>query len=51
MTLADRIYVLDNGHMVEELAAPMVRAQPEMLHRCRSNPSVRHGRVARRFGK
>jgi branched-chain amino acid transport system ATP-binding protein len=33
MTLADRIYVLNNGHMVEELAAPAVRAQPEMLHR------------------
>jgi branched-chain amino acid transport system ATP-binding protein len=33
MTLADRIYVLNNGHMVEELAAPMVRAQPEMRHR------------------
>ena len=33
MTLADRIYVLNNGHMVEELAAPMVRAQPEVLHR------------------
>jgi len=33
MSLADRIYVLNNGHMVEELAAPMVRAQPEVLHR------------------
>src|SRR5262249_1180792 len=33
MSLADRIYVLNNGHMVEELAAPMVRAQPEALHR------------------
>jgi branched-chain amino acid transport system ATP-binding protein len=33
MTLADRIYVLNNGHMVEELAAPAVRAQPEVLHR------------------
>jgi len=30
MTLADRIYVLNNGHMVEELAAPMVRATPVM---------------------
>jgi branched-chain amino acid transport system ATP-binding protein len=33
MTLADRIYVLNNGHMIEELAAPAVRAQPEVLHR------------------
>jgi branched-chain amino acid transport system ATP-binding protein len=33
MTLADRICVLNNAHMVEELAAPTVRAQPEMLHR------------------
>jgi len=33
MSLADRIYVLNNGHMVEELAAPMVRAQPEVVHR------------------
>jgi branched-chain amino acid transport system ATP-binding protein len=33
MTLADRIYVLNNGHMVEELTAPAVRAQPEVLHR------------------
>ena len=33
MSLADRIYVLNNGHMVEELAAQAVRAQPEVLHR------------------
>ena len=33
MTLADRIYVLNNGHLVEELTAPAVRAQPEVLHR------------------
>jgi len=33
MTLADRIYVLNNGHMVEELGATAVRAQPEVLHR------------------
>jgi branched-chain amino acid transport system ATP-binding protein len=33
MTLADRIYVLNNGHIVEEMAAPAVRAQPEVLHR------------------
>jgi branched-chain amino acid transport system ATP-binding protein len=33
MSLADRIYVLNNGHMVEELSAQAVRAQPEVLHR------------------
>jgi branched-chain amino acid transport system ATP-binding protein len=33
MSLADRIYVLNNGHIVEEMAAPTVRAQPEVLHR------------------
>jgi branched-chain amino acid transport system ATP-binding protein len=33
MTLADRIYILNNGHMVEELTADAVRGQPEVLHR------------------
>ncbi len=33
MTLADRIYVLNNGHIVEELTAAGVRAEPEKLHR------------------
>ena len=33
MTLADRIYILNNGHMVEELTAQSVRGQPEVLHR------------------
>ena len=33
MTLADRIYILNNGHMVEELTADSVRGQPEVLHR------------------
>jgi branched-chain amino acid transport system ATP-binding protein len=33
MSLADRIYILNNGHMVEELAADTVRGQPELLHR------------------
>ncbi|HEY1541065.1 MAG TPA: ABC transporter ATP-binding protein [Xanthobacteraceae bacterium] len=33
MTLADRIYILNNGHMVEELTANAVRGQPEVLHR------------------
>jgi branched-chain amino acid transport system ATP-binding protein len=33
MTLADRIYILNNGHMVEELTAAAARGQPEVLHR------------------
>jgi branched-chain amino acid transport system ATP-binding protein len=33
MTLADRIYILNNGHMVEELTADAVRGEPEVLHR------------------
>ncbi len=32
-SLADRIYILNNGHIVEEMAAQAVRGQPEMLHR------------------
>jgi branched-chain amino acid transport system ATP-binding protein len=32
-TLADRIYILNNGHVVEELSAESVRGQPELLHR------------------
>ncbi len=33
MSLADRVYVINNGHIVEELTAAQVRAQPEILHR------------------
>jgi branched-chain amino acid transport system ATP-binding protein len=33
MSLADRVYIINNGHMVEELTAQAVRAQPEILHR------------------
>jgi branched-chain amino acid transport system ATP-binding protein len=33
MTLADRIYILNNGIIVEELTAKAVREQPELLHR------------------
>jgi branched-chain amino acid transport system ATP-binding protein len=33
MTLADRIYVMHNGHIVESLSAQAIRAQPELLHR------------------
>jgi branched-chain amino acid transport system ATP-binding protein len=33
MSLADRVYVLRTGHIVEELPAEALRAQPEVLHR------------------
>jgi branched-chain amino acid transport system ATP-binding protein len=33
LTLADRIYVINNGHIVEQLTARAVREQPETLHR------------------
>ena len=33
MTLADRIYVMHNGHIVDSLSAQAVRNQPELLHR------------------
>ena len=33
MSLADRVYVINNGHMVEELTARAVRDKPEILHR------------------
>jgi branched-chain amino acid transport system ATP-binding protein len=33
LSLASRVYVLNNGHLVEELTAESVRAQPEQLHR------------------
>ena len=33
MTLADRVYIINNGHIVEELTAQALRAQPEILHR------------------
>ncbi len=33
MTLADRIYVMHNGHIVDSLSAQTVRNQPETLHR------------------
>jgi branched-chain amino acid transport system ATP-binding protein len=33
MTLADRLYVLNNGHMVESLSAREVRERPDVLHR------------------
>jgi branched-chain amino acid transport system ATP-binding protein len=33
MILADRLYVLNNGHMVESLSAREVRERPDVLHR------------------
>jgi branched-chain amino acid transport system ATP-binding protein len=33
MTLADRVYILNNGHIVNSMSAETVRNQPEMLHR------------------
>jgi branched-chain amino acid transport system ATP-binding protein len=33
MNLADRVYVINNGHMVESLTAQEVRDRPEVLHR------------------
>ena len=33
MTLADRIYLINNGHIVEGLTAQALRSQPEILHR------------------
>jgi branched-chain amino acid transport system ATP-binding protein len=33
MSLADRVYIINNGHMVEELTAQAVRERPEILHR------------------
>lgn len=32
MTLADRIYILNNGHIVDALSAQSVREHPETLH-------------------
>ncbi|HYL32006.1 MAG TPA: ABC transporter ATP-binding protein [Stellaceae bacterium] len=33
MTLAHRVYIINNGHMVEALSAQAVRDHPEVLHR------------------
>ncbi|MBO0764322.1 MAG: ABC transporter ATP-binding protein [Hyphomicrobiaceae bacterium] len=32
MTLADRAYILNNGHIVDALSAQSLRAHPELLH-------------------
>jgi branched-chain amino acid transport system ATP-binding protein len=33
LTLADRIYILNNGHIVDSLTAEAARRQPDALHR------------------
>ena len=33
VSLADRFYILNNGHVVEEASAQAVRDRPELLHR------------------
>ncbi|MGQ3297320.1 ABC transporter ATP-binding protein [Reyranella sp.] len=33
MTLADRVYIINNGHIVENLDVRQVREEPEVLHR------------------
>jgi branched-chain amino acid transport system ATP-binding protein len=33
LTLAQRVYIINNGHIVHEGPAEEIRAQPESLHR------------------
>jgi branched-chain amino acid transport system ATP-binding protein len=33
MSLADRVYIINNGHIVESLTADAIREQPDLLHR------------------
>ena len=33
ISLADRAYILNNGHIVESLNAQQMAVQPELLHR------------------
>ena len=33
LSLADRAYIINNGHVVEENTAAAMKAQPEVLHR------------------
>ncbi len=33
LTLADRVYIINNGHIVEALSKDELRARPEILHR------------------
>ncbi|HWI25684.1 MAG TPA: ABC transporter ATP-binding protein [Stellaceae bacterium] len=33
LTLASRLYIINNGHIIEEMSADSVRGRPEVLHR------------------
>jgi branched-chain amino acid transport system ATP-binding protein len=33
LSLADRVYIINNGHIVEALTTEAIRAEPEVLHR------------------
>ena len=33
LSLASRVYVLNNGHIIEEMTTQTIKAQPELLHR------------------
>ena len=33
MSLAHRVYIINNGHIVEERTSESLKAQPEILHR------------------
>jgi len=33
LSLADRVYIINNGHIVEEQASAALKAQPDVLHR------------------
>ena len=33
LSLASRVYVLNNGHIIDEMLTQTIRAQPELLHR------------------
>jgi branched-chain amino acid transport system ATP-binding protein len=33
LSLSDRVYVLNNGHIVDEMTAQTARSQPEAMHR------------------
>jgi len=33
LSLANRVYIINNGHIVEALTARAVRDQPDLLHR------------------
>jgi branched-chain amino acid transport system ATP-binding protein len=33
LSLADRVYIINNGHIVEAMTTEAIRAEPEVLHR------------------